>query len=172
MGEKRSAWFEVGDDVEGFFEAEVRGVRDDADAVEHQHIEAAKSFHRLGRNCLEIGCVGEIVKTIRNHGQFAVYDLDRRNLKIVADAKWRQRHDRVRNQPRQAAAEMCWLKNVLENSLEVDPSDVVRKYRHRSVAKVEWANVIKTKNVIDVAVRYQNCVEMANIRPESLLSKI
>ena len=142
MREECSFWLEFFDDSEGFFEVEVRGVRFQADAIEHEHVEVAKAVHRIGWNRLQVGRVGEIIEAVRDDRQLSVYHLERRYLDLFADAERRIVNDRVRDQLRQAAAEMCRLKDVLENPSKIDPGDLVREDRHCSVAKIERANII------------------------------
>src|SRR5258708_24904889 len=103
MREIGAVWFQVFDDLEGFFEAEVRRVGTDADAIEHKNVEIAKSVHRRRRNNFQIGRISEIVKAIGDYGQLAVNHLNRRDLD-VAYAKWSVWLDRVRDKLRQSAA--------------------------------------------------------------------
>ncbi len=65
---------------------------------------------------IQIGRVGEIVEAIGDDGQFAVNDFERRDEQIFAETKRRVFLDGVRNQLRQAAADVRRLKNILENA--------------------------------------------------------
>ena len=141
------------------------------DAVEHEDVEVAEAVHRIGRDGLEVCGVGEVVEAVRDDGEFAVDNLERRHLDLT-DAKWRIVNDRVRDQLRQSSAEMRRLEDVLEDAPEVDPRDLVREDRHRAVTEIQRPNIIKPEDVIDVAVRDQNRIELANISPKRLLAKI
>jgi hypothetical protein len=101
-----------------------------------------------------------------------VNDLERHYLKIVADAKRRFMNDRVRYELWQAATEVRRIKNVLEDSPQIDPRRFVCINAHRPVAKIQRPNIIEAKNVIDVAVRNQNRVEVTNAGSQRLLTKI
>ena len=144
----------------------------DTDAVQYENIEIAKPVHRCGWYHLEIGGVGKIVKPVGDDRQFAVYHFERSDLKIVADTERRIWCDRVRHKLRQAAAEMCRVKDVLKDTPQIDPGDLVCIDAHRPVPKIERANVVEPKHMIDVAMRYQYSVEVADLCTESLLAKI
>jgi hypothetical protein len=58
----------------------VRGVRCDAQAIEHEHIQAAQSIERGGRNLAQVGRIGKIVAAISDDGQPPVDDFERRDL--------------------------------------------------------------------------------------------
>jgi hypothetical protein len=81
-------------------------------------------------------------------------------------------HDRVRYQLRQSAAVVGRLKDVLKNPSEIDPRDLVRKYRHRSVAKIERPDIVQAKDMIDMTMRDQHRIKPADVRPQSLLAKV
>lgn len=172
MGQVRTAGFEVGDVGERFFEAEVRGVRFDTDTVEHEHVEIAKSVHRSGRYDLEIGRVGEIVESIGDDGQFAVDDLDRRHLDPIADAEWRKRLDRVRDQLRQPAAEMRRFKDVFEYPTQVGPRDLISINAHRAMSEIQRPYIVEPENVIDVAMRQHHGIQPIDAGTQCLLAKI
>lgn len=143
-----------------------------ANAIEHQHIEIAKTGKRVGRNRFEIGRVCKIVKAICNDRQLAVDDFERCDLEIVTNAERRIVHDRVRHELWQAAAEMGGIKNVLEYSPQVRPRNLVSVNAHGAVTKIERANVVEAEHMIDVAMCYENSVEMTNTGPERLLTEI
>ena len=134
-----------------------------ADAVEDQNVKVAEAVHRGGRDDLEIGGVGKIVKSVGDHGKFAVRHLERGYFQIVADAECGSRLDRVRYELRQAAAEMSWIEDVLEYATKVGPSNLVRINAHRAVAKIQLTNIVKPKNVVNVTMRDENCVKMADL---------
>jgi hypothetical protein len=67
---------------------------------------------------------------------------------------------------------MDWLKDVLENAAKVDPRYFVREDRHRPVAKIQRPYVVQPEHVIDVTVCYQHRVQIAYVRPQSLLPEI
>lgn len=167
-GLPRLEFFDVG---ESFLKVQMRRVRLDTDAVEHQHVEAAEPVERLLRDGLEVGRVCEIIEPIGDHRQLAVDDLKRRHLDL-ADAKGRTGKDGVRDELRQPAAEMGRLKYVLKDPAKVGPGDLIGKDRHCPVAKVERPDVIKPEDVIDVAMSDQHRVELADICPKSLLAKV
>lgn len=80
--------------------------------------------------------------------------------------------DRMRDELRQSAAKVVRFENVFENAAKIDPRDLVRKYRHRTVAEIERANIVQSKHVVDVAMGDQDGIELAYVRPKSLLPKI
>ncbi len=96
-------------------------MRFDADAIEHENIQAAKTFERIGRDGFQIGRVCKVIETIRHDRQLSVDDFERRNV-YIADAKWRIMNDRVRYQLRQAAAGMRRLKNILKDPPHIRPA--------------------------------------------------
>jgi hypothetical protein len=101
-----------------------------------------------------------------------VDDLKRCYFNLFADAERRIVNDRVWDQLREAAAEMCRLENVLENTAKVDPGDLVCEDRHCSIAKIEGPDVVEAEDVIDVAMRYQYGIELSNICSQRLLAKV
>ena len=64
------------------------------------------------------------------------------------------------------------LKDISENATKVSPGDVVGIDAHCSVAKIQRADVVEAENMIDVAMRDQNGVEMADLCPQGLLAKV
>ena len=80
--------------------------------------------------------------------------------------------DRVRDELRQPAAEMRRLEDVLEDAPKVDPRDLVREDRHRTVAEVQGTYIVEPEDVIDVAVRDEDRVDVADIGSKRLLPKI
>jgi hypothetical protein len=146
-------------------------MRFQANAVENKNIEALQAGDRFVGDKIKVGCVGEIVESVCDHGKLAVDDLERSDLN-VADAKRGVAVNRMRDQLRQAATEMGRFENVLEYAPEVDPSDRVREYRHRSVAKIQRTNIIKPENVIYMTMRDQNRVDLPNVCAQCLLSEI
>lgn len=146
-------------------------MRFEANAIEDENVEALEARDRFVGDEIQIGRVGEIVEAIRDDGELAVYNFERRDL-YIADAKWRVVENHVRDKLRKAAAEMRRFEDVLKDTPEVDPRDIVRKYRHRAVAKIERPNVIEAENMIDVAMRYQHRIHLSDICPQRLLPKI
>lgn len=168
VGLSRLEFFDVG---EGFLEVQMRRVRLDADAVKHQHVKPAEPIKRLRRNGLQVGRIGKIVKAISDHRKLAVDDLKRRHLDL-ADAKGRTRKDRVRDKLRQPAAQVGRLKDVLKDPAKVGPGNLIGEDRHRPVAKIQRPNVIEAEDVIDVAMRDEHRVELADFGPQCLLTEI
>jgi hypothetical protein len=80
--------------------------------------------------------------------------------------------DRVRDKLRQPTAEMRRVKDVFENAAKIAPRDLVCVNAHCAVSKIERSYIVKPKNVIDVTMRYQNRIKVANICPQRLLPKI
>lgn len=157
--------------TESLFEVEMRRVRLDADAVEHQNIKPAEPVKRFLGDGLEVGGVGKIIEPIGDHRQLAVDDLKRRHLDL-ADTERRAVEDRMRDKLRKPAAQMGRLKNVLKYPAKVGPGDVIGKDRHWAVAKIERPDVIKAKDMIDVAMRYQHGIEPPDICSQGLLAKV
>jgi hypothetical protein len=67
---------------------------------------------------------------------------------------------------------MRGLENVLKDAPNVFPRALVRIETQRSMAEVQRTNVIETKNVIRMAVRDENRVEMPETDSQSLLPEI
>ena len=172
MGQERSFRFEVLDDGKGFVKAKMRGMGLYPDAIEDENVQVAKQIHRRGRDDLEICRIGKIVKTVCDHRQFAMDDLNGGYLETRSDAKRGVGLDRMRYQLRQAAADVCWLENVLKYSPEVSPRDLVSKDSHRTKPKIQRADIVEAEDVIDMAMRDQNSIEMSDIGPECLLTKV
>jgi hypothetical protein len=61
---------------------------------------------------------------------------------------------------------------VLKYSAKVDPRDLVREDRHRSVTEIQRANIVQPEDVVDVAMGYKDGVEPLYLRPQCLLAKI
>ena len=78
----------------------------------------------------------------------------------------------MRDQLRQTAAKVRRFKNVLKDPTEIDPCDAVRKDWHRTEAEIQRPYVVQAKNVIDVAVRYEDRVETSYPRTQRLLAKV
>ena len=86
--------------------------------------------------------------------------------------KGAQALDSVRYQLRQPTAEMGRFEDVFEDTAKVDPRDLIRIDPHRPVTKIQRPDIVEPKHMIDVAVRYQHRVEMADVGPQRLLTKI
>ena len=170
--EKCAAGFDLLDIFERFVETEMGRMRFDAYAVKYENVESLHRFDRCVGNEIEIGSVRKIIEPIRDHGELAVDDFERRDLEIFANAKWSVRVNGVRDQLRQSAAEVGGPEDVLEDALQIDPCDVVREDRHRSVSKIQWANIVQAKDVIDVAVRYEHGVKPFYFCPQRLLPEV
>ena len=82
------------------------------------------------------------------------------DVQIRSEAERRPVHDRVRNNLRQAAAEMSGFKDVLENAPNIFPGPLVCVQPQRAMAKVQRPNIIEPKNVIGMTMRDQHRVEM------------
>ena len=137
-------------------------MRIQAHAIEDENVEALKAGDRFVGDKIQIGCVGEIIEAIRDHGQLAVDDLERRDLDI-ADAKRRMVVNRMRDELRQAAAEVRWFENVLKDAAKIDPRDLVREDRHRTVSKIQRPNIVEAEYVVDVAMRDQHGIDFSNV---------
>jgi hypothetical protein len=147
-------------------------MRFQAHTIQHQHVETLQAVHRSIRDRFQIGRVGEIVKTIGDHGQLAVDDLKRCHGQIAAHGKRRAGMYRVGDQLRQPAADMRRHKNILENTVKVFPGDLVRIDAHRAIAEIQWADVVEAKNVIDVTMCNEDKIEAFDPGAQRLLAKI
>jgi hypothetical protein len=78
----------------------------------------------------------------------------------------------VRDQLRQSTAEVIRLEYVFENTAKIRPSRLVRIDRHCSVTKIQRSYIVKPKDMINMAMRYQNRVEKFDIGSECLLTEI
>lgn len=99
-------------------------------------------------------------------------DLDRRDQKFLAYIERSLRDDGVRYELGQTAAKMNGFEDVLKNSPKVDPGNIIRKDRHRTVSEIQRSNIIEPKNMIYVAVRDQNRVKIIDAGTKGLLTKI
>src|SRR5215212_10822976 len=84
VGAARAQLFDVG---ERALQPEVRRVRGEAQAVEHEHVQVAQQFERAGRYLAQVGRVGEVVEAVGDDGQPPVDDLDGRHFKAGAEAE-------------------------------------------------------------------------------------
>src|SRR2546423_2464118 len=147
-------------------------VRAQAQAVEDERIEAAQHVERAGRNLAQVGGVGEVVEAVGHDGQATVYDLDRRDEQIGAETELRAVFDRVRDDLRQAAAEVRRLEDVLEDAADVRPGAPVGVDSQSAVAEVQGAYVVESEDVVGVAVRDENGVEVLDVLTKRLLPEI
>jgi hypothetical protein len=79
---------------------------------------------------------------------------------------------RMRNELRQAAAEMVGFENVFEDASKIRPGRFIGINRHRPIAEIQRPNVIKSEDMIDVTVCNEYSVEVADVCAQSLLPKI
>jgi hypothetical protein len=64
------------------------------------------------------------------------------------------------------------LKDVLEDSFDIDPRAFIRVNTKRAKTKVQRPDVVETKNVIGVTVSYQDSIELFQTEAQSLLAKV
>src|SRR2546423_18862 len=169
VGAARLQLLDVG---ERAFEPEVRRVRAQAQAVEDERIEAAQHVERAGRNLAQVGGVGEVVEAVGHDGEATVYDLDRRDEQIGAETELRAVFDRVRDDLRQAAAEVRRLEDVLEDAADVRPGAPVCVDSQSAVAEGQGADVLESSDVVGVAVRDEHGVEVLDALTKRLLPEI
>lgn len=160
------------DVIQRLVQSQMSRMRLDTDAVEYEHIKVLQTVDRLIRDEIKIGGICKIIESICNDRQLSMDDLERRDLKPFADRERCFRVDRVRDQLRQAAAKMNGMKNVLKDPAKIDPRDLIREDRHRTVPKIQRAYVIQAEHVVDVTVCYQNRVEPVDLGTQGLLTKI
>lgn len=172
MRQESTLGFEIFDDNKSLFETKVCRMGFDADAIEHEDVEITQAVHRGGRDGLEVSRVRKIVKSIGDNGQFAVGDLQRRDYEVFANTERRIGLNGVRYQLWQAAAKMRWLKYVLKYPPQVGPGYIICVNTHRTIAKIQRPNIVKAKNVIDMAMRKQYGIKVANVSPKGLLTEI
>lgn len=55
-------------DRKGFLEMQMRRMRLDPDAIQHQNLQIAKSIHGILRNRFQVGGIGKIIESIGYHG--------------------------------------------------------------------------------------------------------
>src|SRR5690606_17905784 len=92
-------------------------------------------------------------------------------MEVYANIERCLRNDRVRDQLRKPSAKMRRFKNVLEDPAKIDPRNIVSEYRHRTVSKIQRANVVKPEDVVNVAVSYQDGVEIIHPGAQGLRPK-
>src|SRR5216683_3323069 len=98
--------------------------------------------------------------------------LKRRNKQIFCKAKLRAAGDCVWDNLRQPATEMRGLEDVFEDASDIDPGSLICIKSERAVAKIQRANIVKTKNVISMTVSDQDGVEPFQTIAQCLLAKI
>src|SRR5688500_13926690 len=150
MGKKRASRLYLFNVFEGFVQTEMRRVWLYPNAIENQDVEVLQTRDRIVGDKVQIGRVRKVIEAIRDDREFAMDDLERCDLQTFTDTKLGLRKDRVRDQLRKAAAKVRRPKDVLKNSAEVDPCDLIRKHAHRTVTKIEWPNIVEPEDVIDV----------------------
>src|SRR2546422_2449622 len=104
--EKGSLRFQLLDIFKSAFQPQVGRVWTNAKAIEHQHFQITQPFECCRRNLTKVRRVSKIIEAISDDRKAAVNYLERRYLQIASEAKWRARNDRVRDDLRQAAAEV------------------------------------------------------------------
>ena len=99
-------------------------------------------------------------------------DFQRGDFQIAPETKRCAGNNCVWDNLRQASAEMGRLKHVLKNSADVFPRALVGVQAQRTPTKIQRANIIEAEDVIRMAVRDEDCIEMFYFVLESLLPKI
>ena len=80
--------------------------------------------------------------------------------------------DGMRDQLRQAAAEMDRLEYVLKDPAEIDPRDLIGKNGHRPKPEIQRTNIVEPENMVDMAMRDQNGIQITDVCPQGLLTEI
>src|SRR5947209_5627126 len=163
---------QLSDVVERAFEPEVCRVRAQAQAVEHESVQAAQHVQRGGRNLAQVGRVGEVVEAVRHHGEPPVDDLDGSNLKVWAEAEGSAVRDRVGDDLRESAAEGRRLEDVFEDAADVHPRALVGIDAQSAMAEVQGSYVVEAEDVVGVAVRDEDGVEVSKTYAQSLLAEV
>jgi hypothetical protein len=78
----------------------------------------------------------------------------------------------VGNNLRQSSAKVRGLEDVFENSSDVRPRSLVCIDSEGTIAKIQGANIVKAKNVISMAVGYQDRIKAFQPIAQSLLTKV
>src|ERR1043165_7335301 len=75
-----AAWFEFCDVFKSAVQPEMRRVLFEAQAIEHERVQAAQATHSRWRNLAQVCGVCKIVEAISDHGQATVNYFERRHL--------------------------------------------------------------------------------------------
>jgi hypothetical protein len=172
MSKESPARFQFIDVLKRLFNPKVRRMFPEAQAVKHKHVEVAQRVECLTRNLAEIRKIRKIVKAISHYRQATMNNFERRYLQFVPDAEACPGNDSIWNHIRQAATKMRWLEDVFEDAFNINPGALIGADVKRAKAKVQRPDVIKTKDVVGVAMSDQNSVEMFQSETQRLLPEI
>ena len=172
MSKESSARFQLVHIRERFINPEVCRVFPEAQAVQHQYIQALQRCDCRWWNLAEIRQVSKIVEPISHHRQATMNHFEGRDLEIFSDAETPSGRNNIRDYFGQTAAKMRWLKDVLENTFDIDPCAFVCVNAKRTETKVQRPDVVETKNVVCVTVCDENSVELFQTEAQSLLTKV
>src|SRR5688500_16256307 len=99
-------------------------------------------------------------------------NLKRRYLQFWSNTESSPGRNDIWNHFRKAAAEVRRFEDVFEDALNIHPRTFVSKNTQSSETKVQRPDVIQTKDVIGMAMRDQNRIEMLQTKAQRLLTKI
>src|ERR1043165_825727 len=172
MSKESSARLQLIDVRERLINPQVRRVFSKAQAVEDEHVQSLQCFDCRGRNLAEIRQISKIIEAIGHYRQATMNYFQRRDLQLFSDAEARTGRNDIRNYLRQTTAKVRWLKDVLEDTFDIDPGAVVCVNTQRTKTKVQRSDVVETKNVIGVTVSDENCIELFQSEAQSLLAEV
>src|SRR5215213_2044526 len=124
----------------------------EAQTIKYQHVETLQAVNCRARNLAEIGQICKVVEAISHDRQTTMNHLQWRDLQLFTDAETRARRHDVWNHFRQTTTEMRRLEDVLEDAFDIHPGAFIRIDTERAKAKVQWADVVETENMIGVTV--------------------
>lgn len=174
MGQVRVFGTEQFNDMQGFFDREVGGVRSEAERIQDEGIEVSKEFHARWLNSVGVGAIGDVSDSKSINVAIGAVDQGDGLDPGSEDIKWLI-VDRDQIQLR-CCAGVCWLsfvesvvKHTNDSVLNLLGSvDRDRAPDHEG----KEANVIHAVKVVRVLVGVENAVNDADTLPKQLLPKI
>ena len=157
--------------VDRFGNAEVRGMLGPKQRVDHEHLRATQQLHRLGRERLRVGDVGQRSDSIAEDVDVSVRNADRRDLD-VADRERLSRLSPDAPCPRawtfRAAGEWC-RRRCSGTSARARSSVSAGPYigQRRLATIADRAKVVDAVRVVGVIVREQHGVHVVDPRRDA-----
>ena len=161
-----------GDVLKRLIEPEMSWVFLEAKAIEHEHIKIGHCRHCVLGDFAQVSRISEVIEAIGHHRQPSMDHFKRSYQQLVAKTKRRVGNHRVRDYLRQTAAKMRRFKNIFEDATNIRPGAFIGIKAKRSIAEVQRANIVETKNVICVAMCDQNGIKAFQVVTQGLLPKI
>src|SRR6185369_2013752 len=172
VGKESALRFQFFDILECAIQPEMCLMRANAQAIKHQHLQAAQAFDGAGRHLAQVRRVREIVETISHYRQAPVNHFQWCDFKIRAETKRSSIYNCVWHNLRQASAKVRRFKDILKNPANILPGAFIRIKTERAMTKIQRTNIVEAENMISVTVSDEDCVEVPQANSQSLLPKI